>query len=229
MDLIEIKDLSVSYKIGYKNIKILDNLKLNIKKGEYVCIVGSNGSGKSTLLKAILGLVPYSSGLISINCKKSKISYLPQNSDILIDFPATVSEIILSGTQNTESIFPFYKKRDKLLADDAIKRAGVDSLVKRRFGELSGGQQQRVLFARAICKKPEILILDEPCTGLDPEISNSFYALLNKLNKETHTTILMVSHDIDSVKKYATKVIEINKKIMFYGTTREWLKMKTDG
>lgn len=222
MNLIKITDLDVAYKIGYKTTFALKNINFEINSGEYICIIGNNGSGKTTLIKSLLGLVPISHGKISINCKKDEISYLPQISSIPFDFPATVQEIVLSGTQNNQMRLPFYSHKNKEQAESAMQKAEISSLAKRRFGELSGGQQQRVLFARAITKNPKILILDEPCTGLDPIISENFYKLLYKINLENKTTIVMVSHDLSAVKKYASKVITLNKTLTFYGEKNEW-------
>lgn len=226
MSLIDINRLDVSYRIGYKTVFVLKNINLNVNFGDYLCILGNNGSGKSTLIKTILGLNPISSGEIKINCKKSDISYLPQASGISSDFPATVEEIVLSGTQSMHNKFklPFYSKENKIQAEIAMEKAKIIPLAKRRFGELSGGQQQRVLFARAIVKNPKILILDEPCTGLDHDTSENFYALLSKVNEEDKTTIVMVSHDLSAVKKFASKVVVLSGEVKFCGSVAEWEK-----
>lgn len=226
MSLISINNLDVNYRIGYKTVFVLKDINLNVNSGDYLCILGNNGSGKSTLIKTILGLNPISRGEIKINCQKSDISYLPQASGISSDFPATVEEIVLSGTQSIQSGFtlPFYSKKDKVHAEIAIEKAKITNLVKRRFGELSGGQKQRVLFARAIVKNPKILILDEPCTGLDHDTSENFYALLRQVNAEDKTTIVMVSHDLSAVKKFASKVVVLNGELKFCGSVDEWEK-----
>lgn len=226
MGLIDINHLDVSYRIGYKTVFVLKNINLNVNCGDYLCILGNNGSGKSTLIKTILGLNPISSGEIKIGCKKSDISYLPQASGISTDFPATVEEIVLSGTQSSHNKFklPFYSKENKLQAEIAMEKAKIISFSKRRFGELSGGQQQRVLFARAIVKNPKILILDEPCTGLDHDTSENFYELLSKVNAVDKTTIVMVSHDLSAVKKFASKVVVLSGELKFCGSVAEWEK-----
>ena len=226
MSLIDINHLDVSYRIGYKTVFVLKNINLNVNFGDYLCILGNNGSGKSTLIKTILGLNPISSGEIKINCKKSDISYLPQASGISSDFPATVEEIVLSGTQSMHNKFklPFYSKKNKLQAEIAMEKAKIITFSKRRFGELSGGQKQRVLFARAIVKNPKILILDEPCTGLDHDTSENFYALLSKVNEDDKTTIVMVSHDLSAVKKFASKVVVLSGEVKFCGSVAEWEK-----
>ena len=151
---------------------------------------------------------------------------MPQASGISPDFPATVEEIVLSGTQSSHNKLklPFYSKENKLQAEIAMEKAKIISFSKRRFGELSGGQQQRVLFARAIVKNPKILILDEPCTGLDHDTSENFYELLSKVNAVDKTTIVMVSHDLSAVKKFASKVVVLSGELKFCGSVAEWEK-----
>lgn len=226
MSLITINDLDVTYRIGYKTVFVLKNINLNINAGDYVCILGNNGSGKSTLIKSILGLTTASHGKITFNCKKNAVSYLPQTNGIPLDFPATVEEIVLSGTQSAHnsSKFPFYSKENKYQAAIAMEKARISSLAKRRFGELSGGQQQRVLFARSIVKNPQILILDEPCTGLDHDTAENFYALLSQINANDKTTIIMVSHDLAAVKKFASKIVVLSGELKFCGSVAEWEK-----
>ena len=203
MDLIEIKNLSYDYPTVSG---ILNKISFNIEKGTFTCIVGENGSGKSTLLKCILGLEKGYKGKIK---KVDHIGYLPQKSKIQSNFPATVEEVVLSGTiaNNIRSLF--YKKEDKELAKEMIKKVGLTNYYHRCFADLSGGQQQRVLIARALCATKELIILDEPTNGLDPKIATEIYELLNDLKQNKDITILMVSHDIDRALKYADKVIEI--------------------
>ena len=174
-------------------------------------------------------MVPTSSGKIIKNCSKDEISYLPQDNSIPLDFPSTVEEIVLSGTQTNNYKLSFYTKENRKKAQIAMEQSEIIQFRKRRFGELSGGQQQRVLFARAIAKNPKVLILDEPCTGLDPIISENFYNLLHKINLENNTTIIMVSHDISSVKKYASKIIVLNQQLLFCGSSKEFEKSPFGG
>ena len=226
MSIIDINHLNVSYRIGYKTIFVLKNINLSVNSGDYLCILGNNGSGKSTLIKTILGLNPISSGEIKINCPKSDISYLPQASGLSSNFPATVEEVVLSGTQSTHNKFklPLYSKENKIQAEIAMEKAKIITFSKRRFGELSGGQKQRVLFARSIVKNPKILILDEPCTGLDHDTSENFYELLSKVNAQDKTTIIMVSHDLSAVKKFDSKVVILSGELKFCGSVAEWEK-----
>lgn len=217
MDLIQIKNLNFSYPSKKDALK---NINIKIKKGTFTCIVGENGSGKTTLLKCILGLnTDYSGDII----KENTIGYLPQRSEIQANFPATIEEVVLSGTicNNIRSIF--YSKEDKLKALEVMKKLDIYDIRKKCFADLSGGQQQRVLIARALCATRDILVLDEPTNGLDPSISRQIYKLLNKLKKENDITILMVSHDIERALKYADTVIEItNGKITFNGNCEDF-------
>ena len=199
------------------------DVSFHIEAGDYCCIVGMNGSGKSSLIKGILGLAPLASGTIDYGVDRDKISYLPQINSIPADFPATVREIILTGAQKkSKKLFPaFYSKSDIKAAGDSMALLKITDLAKKRFGELSGGQQQKVLLARALCKNPSLLILDEPCAGLDNSTVDSFYALLYELNELKKVTVLMITHDLHDAKKYAKHIIEMDGGILFYGTAKE--------
>lgn len=217
MDLIQIKKLSFSYPSKKDTLK---NINLKVKKGSFTCIVGENGSGKSTLLKCILGLNKGYTGEIK---KETHIGYLPQKSEIQSNFPATIEEVVLSGTisNNVRSIF--YKKEDKERAKQVMQTLGIYDIRRKCFADLSGGQQQRVLIARALCATKDIIVLDEPTNGLDPSIAKQIYELLDRLKKEENITILMVSHDIERALNYADTVIElINGEITFVGKPQDF-------
>ena len=203
MSVIEVKDLCYSYPTRKDTLKHID---FKVPKGKFTCIVGENGSGKSTLLKCIIGLNKgYSGEIIS----QSRIGYLPQKSEIQSNFPATIEEVVMSGTigNNIKSIF--YKKEDKETAKGIMQELGIYEIRKKCFADLSGGQQQRVLIARALCATKDLIVLDEPTNGLDPSIAIQIYELLDSLKNNDKLTILMVSHDIERALKYADKVIEI--------------------
>ena len=219
MDLIQIKNLSFSYPAKKDTLK---HVNLKVQKGTFTCIVGENGSGKSTLIKCILGLNKGYTGKIKAD---KRIGYLPQKSQIQSNFPATIEEVVLSGTisNNVKSIF--YKKEDKEKAKKVMEKLGIYDIRKKCFADLSGGQQQRVLIARALCATKDIIILDEPTNGLDPTIAKQIYELLDKLKTEDKITILMVSHDIERALNYADTVIELtNGEVTFEGTTKEYKK-----
>lgn len=210
--------------LGYDNKTILSNLSFSVNSGDYLCIVGENGSGKSTLMRTILGLQKPMSGEISLGdgLKKGEIGYLPQQTDVQKNFPASVKEIVLSGCQARAGLRPFYNNQEKEMAANAMKKMRIEEFSKRCYRELSGGQQQRVLLARALCATQKILLLDEPVSGLDPKVTAEMYELISGLNKEG-ITIIMISHDIDVAISEASHILHICDK-PFFGTKEEYLK-----
>ena len=208
--------------IGYDNNPVLRDISFSIDKGDYLAILGENGAGKSTLLKTMLGLIKPLDGSICFGegVKKSEIGYLPQQTVVQRDFPASVWEIVISGCLARNGLRPFYSKEDKELAKANIKKMGLEGCEKRCYRELSGGQQQRVLLARALCSSDKILVLDEPVTGLDPKVTNQLYELVDCLNKEG-MTIIMISHDLH-VLKHANKILHIGRET-FFGSRDEYL------
>jgi zinc transport system ATP-binding protein len=213
-----------SVSVKYNDTFALKDISFNVNEGDYLCIVGENGSGKSTLVKSILGLVKPNRGTIQFNnLKQNQIGFIPQQTFIQKDFPTSVFEIVLSGCISKQGILPFYTRNNKQLAVDNIKRLGIENLIHKSYCDLSIGQQQRVLLARALCSTEKVLILDEPVTGLDPLMTNELHTLLEILNKQG-TTIIMISHNIASVLKYANKILHIQTSILFFGETNEYLK-----
>lgn len=220
MALLTVKNL----KLGYEGKTVAEGLNFTVNSGDYLCIVGVNGSGKTTLMKTILHLNPPISGKIETGegLKPSEIGYLPQQTEIQRDFPASVWEIVLSGNLGHSGFRPFYTKKEKAAAKSNIEKMGIAGLTKRCYRELSGGQQQRVLLARALCATSKMLLLDEPVSGLDPTVTAEMYDLINGLNKEG-ITVIMISHDIKAALKYATHILQIGKD-NFFGTKEEYLK-----
>ena len=211
--------------IYYDDVKAIQNITFDVDEGEYVCILGENGSGKSTLIRGILGLEKLESGEIKFlnGTNKNQIGYLPQQTIVQKNFPASVFEVVLSGFLNNKGFKPFYNKKEKELAIQNMKKVEIEDLKNTSYKELSGGQQQRVLLARAICSSKKLLVLDEPITGLDPVITNKMYKLIKDLNKQG-MTIIMVSHDIHFAIKNASKIIHIKNKLIFNGTAQEYEK-----
>lgn len=222
MNLIECKKLT----IGYHNKVVCKDINLVIERGQYLCIIGENGSGKSTLLKTILGLNKAVSGKIIFGkeFKPSMIGYLPQQTDMQKDFPATVMEIVLSGFMGRMGFRPFYKRAEKDKAQMIMNELGIGNLSLKSYKELSGGQQQRVLLARALCATDEVLVMDEPVNGLDAKAIKNFYSLIRKLNRENGLTIIMVTHNIDKVISHATHVVYLKNKMEFAGTKEEFVE-----
>ncbi|MFC2821868.1 MAG: metal ABC transporter ATP-binding protein [Sphaerochaeta sp.] len=208
--------------VGYNGKTVLNDINFEVKKGDYLCIIGSNGAGKTTLMRTLLGLIPKIGGHIDTGdgFMTRNIGYLPQQSEHQRDFPASVMEVVTSGFHNKTGIRPFYSKIEKKTAIDNLKKLGITNLENHPYSSLSGGQQQRVLLARALCSSDGMLVLDEPVAGLDPEATLLMYSLIEKLNKEG-TTIVMISHDLDAVEKYATHVLQIGNEI-FFGTKQEF-------
>lgn len=211
--------------VGYDGRPVLRDLNFEVCAGDYLCVVGENGSGKSTLMKTILGLQPPISGeiLTGGGLKKNEIGYLPQQTQVQKDFPASVREIVLSGCQGRCGNRPFYNKEEKQLSVEAMEKMQILSLARRCYRDLSGGQQQRVLLARALCATQKILLLDEPVSGLDPGATIEMYRLIGELNQRDGITIVMISHDIEAAVKYASHILHIGDAI-FFGSKMEYLQ-----
>ncbi len=222
MSQLTCEDASFSYE---GNI-VLSGISFHVEAGDYLCIVGENGAGKSTLIKGILHLKNLYSGKLSIGdgLKVNQIGYLPQQTNVQRDFPASVFEVVLSGRTNSLGIFPFYKRSDKEDALRQLKLLGIEDLKNCSYKELSGGQQQRVLLARALCASRELLVLDEPVTGLDPIMTGELYRNINRINKEENRTIIMVSHDIHGVLQYASHIMHLSKTQLFFGSKEDYAK-----
>ena len=208
--LLEVTDLC----IGYDRKSIVDDICFSIPVGSYLCIVGENGAGKSTLLKTISGLQKPVYGTVNFSVQRREIGYLPQQTAIQHDFPASAMEIVSSGALSRGAWYrPFFNKEEKERIAWACEKTGVSAFAAQCFRELSGGQQRRVLLARALVTAKNAVILDEPTAGLDPEAMREFYELLAKINSEDKITIIMVTHDIESAEKHATHVLHLYSKM----------------
>ncbi len=223
MSLIKCTDLC----INYGNNRALQNIDLHIDRGDYLCIIGENGSGKSSLLKGVLGLAPVNKGSIcfSEGQMQNEIGYLPQQTEIQKDFPASVKEVVLSGFAGRLGKNLFYTKEQKGKAIHNIDFLGIKEIANKPYRSLSGGQQQRVLLARALCAASNLLFLDEPTAGLDPNISANFYSLLKKLNTEDGFTIVMTSHDIANALSSATKILHLDTNVVFFGSKEDYVSL----
>lgn len=219
--LITCKNLS----IGYSNITLHENINFTIPKGSYTCIIGENGAGKSTLVKTLLGLIPPLKGSIIMedNLKSIDIGYLPQQTQIQPDFPASVYEVVLSGCLNKVGLRPYYNKEEKKLTHDMLDKLGILHLRKKSYSELSGGQQQRVLLARALCATNKILLLDEPTAGLDVATTADFYSLVHQLHLEG-ITIIMITHTLQDTLHNADHILCVSNSTINYMTKEEYLE-----
>ena len=221
MPLIQCENLTMSYE----NRNAVENVSFSIEPGDYLCIVGGNGSGKSTFLKGLLGLMRPKNGkiLFGDGLTQTSIGYLPQQTVVQRDFPASVQEVVISGCLHQKGFGPFYKPSQRTAANAAMEKLNITSLRKKSYRALSGGQQQRVLLARALCATDKLLLLDEPVTGLDPVVTSDLYALLKQLNQEG-VAIVMVSHDINCSIHNARKILHMNTGVLFFGSVEAYRK-----
>jgi len=211
--------------MNYGHNLALDRVSFSVQSGEYLCIVGENGSGKSTLLKGILGLLPLRSGSVEFaeGLGARDIGYLPQQTEVQRDFPASVYEVVLSGCAHVRGARPFYGKDAHSCARENIGLLGLSGLEKKSYRSLSGGQQQRALLARAICATGGLLFLDEPVTSLDPAVTVDFYSIVKRLNREEGLTVVMASHDIHAAVHQADRILHLNTGVLFYGSARDYV------
>ncbi len=225
MALITCRDAAFAYE---GNI-VVEGLNFEIQEGMYLCIVGENGSGKSTLIKGLLRLKQPAKGTVSMGdgLRANEIGYLPQQTAAQKDFPASVYEVILSGRLNSCGLKPFYGKADRDAARENMERLGMGAMRNACYRELSGGQQQRVLLARALCATKKMLLLDEPVSGLDPVVTQSLYDLIARINREMGITVVMVSHDVQCAAKFASHVLHLKGKQLFFGRVEDYERTET--
>lgn len=219
-NLIKAENLTLAYD-GHTAAR---NVSFELKGGDYLCVVGENGSGKSTLLRAINGEIKPAGGRLTISERLTSggIGYLPQKSKIQRDFPATVREVVLSGCIRHDFFGLFWKNESKKKADGAMELLRIGELADKCYGDLSGGQQQRVLLARAICVSNDLLLLDEPVTGLDPDAAHEMYHTIRTINRELGCAVMMVSHDIDCALREAGTVLSMCRDHTFFGSVEEY-------
>ena len=218
MEVIKISQLNAKYN-EHLAIK---NINLNINSHEYLCLVGKNGSGKSTLLKAITGLIKKDSGNIEFKINKSDVAYLAQNNMTDENFPATAKEIIMTGNQK-HHIKPFYTKANEEAFKNIVKKLKIENITNKKIGDLSGGQRQRVLLARTLISNPKILLLDEPCSGLDSSTIKTFYNILDELYLATDITIIMATHDLQNLSNPNIRIVSLEQEIIFDGNIQEYI------
>ena len=222
MKQIECKNVT----LGYEGRTVCENVSFSVNAGDYLCIVGNNGSGKSTLMKALLRLKTPDKGEISLlgGVAQSDIGYLPQRNEAQRDFPATVAEVVRSGCVGRKSFKFFIGRAEREAVEKNMRCMRIDQLAKRPFSELSGGQQQRVLLARALCAAEKILLLDEPVSGLDPTAAEDMYHAICHLNRDHGTTIIMITHDMKAVERYATGVLCLSDTPDYYENASDYLR-----
>jgi zinc transport system ATP-binding protein len=223
---VDIEDVA----FGYGDVPVLDGINLTVEPGDFLGIIGPNGSGKTTLLRIMLGLLEPTRGSVRLfgHAPASfrqwgRLGYVPQRAMLDPTLPATVHEVVATGLVPILGLFGRIRAAQKKRIDDVLGQVGMERHATARIGTLSIGQQQRVLIARALVSKPELLILDEPTGGVDPEAQTSFYALLHHLNRERDVTLILVSHDIGVVAKEVTKLACLNRRLIFHGRPGDFL------
>lgn len=220
--VLTVKNLSA----GYRGTEALKDVSFSVNSGDYIGICGPNGSGKSTMIKVILGLIPPMKGEISLlgtpfeSFKDwQRIGYLPQGLQFFNPhFPTTVDEVIRLGRLSGKRFPKRFNRQDSLAVERTMEWMGISHIKGCMIGELSGGLRQRVLLARALVNDPELLVMDEPTTALDPETRESFYKLIYEMNRERKSTVLLVTHDTATIGKYASHLLYLDKQIVFYGS-----------
>jgi zinc transport system ATP-binding protein len=218
----------VSFRYG--EVSVLEDIDLTVEPGDFLGIIGPNGSGKTTLLRIMLGLLAPTSGQVRLfghppaSLKQwGRLGYVPQKATFDPSLPVTVGEVVASGLVATMGLFRRVRAAERRRVGDVLAQVGMTAYAAARVGALSVGQQQRVLIARALVSDPELLILDEPTGGVDPEAQTNFYALLHHLNREREVTLILVSHDIGVVAKEVTRLACLNRRLIFHGRPGDFL------
>ena len=209
---------------AYDGHKVVSSLSFSVEPGDYLCIVGENGAGKSTLVKGLLGFIKPVEGSVERGCglKENEIGYLPQQTDLQRDFPASVYEVVLSGCLNSLGRRPFYSRDQKERAEAMMDRLGIGNISRACYRELSGGQQRRALLARALCATRKLILLDEPTTGLDPLVTLDMYRLIADINHHDGITVIMVSHDIPAAVSYGRHILHLSSGGAYWATAEEY-------
>ena len=209
---------------AYDGRKVVSNLNFTVEPGDYLCIVGENGAGKSTLVKGLLGFIKPCEGSVTMGSglKVNEIGYLPQQTDVQRDFPASVYEVVLSGCLNSLGMRPFYTKDHRERTEAMMDRLSITALKKSCYRELSGGQQRRALLARALCATRKLILLDEPTTGLDPLVTMEIYRLIKDINHHDGITVIMVSHDIPAAVRDGQHILHLSPNGPYWATAAEY-------
>ena len=215
----------------YNSTEVLTDVSFVLERGDYLGLVGPNGSGKTTLIKLLLGLFQPSGGAVGLFGEDprefrewQRIGYLPQKTAFNPLFPATVKEVVSLGLLSRKKFPKRMAGPDKVFIDAALSLMDIEDIGHKLIGELSGGQQQRVFLAKALVGEPELLILDEPTTALDPETREKFFATLSDLNRTKSVAIIIITHDTGTIGEYASKLLYLDKKVVFCGSFEDFCK-----
>jgi zinc transport system ATP-binding protein len=216
---------------GYEHEWVLEDVNLSVYEGDFVGLIGPNGGGKTTLLRVLLGLLPPMRGEVRVLGRPVKegrraIGYVPQVIEFDRDFPISVWDVARMGRLGHRGLLKRYTAEDGAVVAEALRQVELFDLRHRPIGALSGGQRQRAYIARALATQPQILLLDEPTSSVDPQVSGNIYELLRKLNDRV--TILLVSHDMSAISSYVKTVGCLNRRLFYHGgqqLTAEMLEM----
>jgi zinc transport system ATP-binding protein len=213
-DAVKIDDLS----FHYHKRKVLEEVNLRVPHKSFLAIIGPNGGGKSTLLRMILGLLTPEEGKVEVfgrDPRKAReyMGYLPQHVSFLHDFPINVEDTVLTGRYH--GLFSNYTPGDREAVHRTLEMVDLDGLADRQMGQLSGGQVQRVFLARALVRRPKLLLLDEPMASVDPQMQYSFYQLLEELKKKM--SIILVTHDVGAVFDQVEDIACLNQRLYYHG------------
>jgi len=216
--------------VRYQDVIALEDVSLRVRPGEFLAILGPNGAGKTTLIKTILGVVQPIAGTVrlfgkppqELNGDQRRLSYVPQLAEIDPRFPIRVFEMVLMGRYGQVGLIRRPGKADREAARRALERVGMADLAHRQIGRLSGGQRQRVLIARALAAEPELLLLDEPTTGVDVGTTEGLFDLLEDLHRQG-MTIMVVTHDVGVIAQHVSQVACVNRRLVAHGRPQEVL------
>ncbi|QND54093.1 manganese/iron ABC transporter ATP-binding protein [Phyllobacterium sp. 628] len=221
---LSVSDVTVTYRNGHT---ALCNASFDIPRGSIAALVGVNGSGKSTLFKAIMGFVPLAKGSVSIlgekagqALKRNVVAYVPQSEDVDWNFPVLVEDVVMMGRYGHMNFLRMPKKRDKHMVTAALERVGMSDFRKRQIGELSGGQKKRVFLARALAQEGDIILLDEPFTGVDVRTEEAIIGLLRSL-RDDGKVMLVSTHNLGSVPEFCDRAVLVNRTVLASGPTTE--------
>ena len=221
MPVVRAKRLGFSYPEGPT---VLEEVDLEVDRGEFVGIAGPNGGGKTTLIRLIVGLEQPTTGELEVfgeeparAAGRARVGYLPQRAEIALSAPITVRELVEAGRVSVAGMFGALSPEDESAVAEAIARVGLAERADERLRTLSGGQRQRAFIAKALAADPELLVLDEPTTGVDADAQERLAQLLDELRRELAVTILYVSHEFGAIEPYAERLVVIRGRVVFDG------------
>ena len=221
---LSVDDISVTYRNGHMALR---KASFTVPRGTITALVGVNGAGKSTLFKAIMGFVPLAEGSVNIlgmpareALKKNLVAYVPQSEEVDWDFPVLVEDVVMMGRYGHMNWLRIPSRRDKELVDEALVRVGMADFRKRQIGELSGGQRKRVFLARALAQEGQIILLDEPFTGVDVNTEEQIITLLRSLRDEGRV-MLVSTHNLGSVPGFCDRAVFVKGTVIASGPTAE--------